>query len=91
MEGLYFEELKKRYIMDAGDVNHYADLKDIRRNRVNYGCVSAWAQVLQDLGHSANTAVWEDRNGCLRIPSISIDGKMLAEFPDGGREAEEIE
>ena len=91
MKESYFEELKTRYLTDADAVNHYANLEDVKRNRVKYGRVTAWAQVLQDFGHSTNTAVWEDRNGCLRIPTIAIDGKKLAKFTDGGREAEEIE
>lgn len=85
----YYEALKSRYITDAMAVNFYADEKDVERNRVNYGSMNAWAQALRDFGHSTDTPVWEDGEGCLRIPYISIDGKRLLEFQNGNGEPEE--
>ena len=81
MKENYFEEIKMRYIEDAMWTNENAKLKDVNRNRVNYGCCKCWAQVLQDMGHETEVPVWED-DGVLKIPFLSIDGKKILEFKD---------
>lgn len=88
MKELYFEEVKERLLISVIAVNDYADQKDKNRNRVNYGSAIAWSHILRDFGHSNGISVWEDGNGCLRIPRITIDGKVVAEFHNGCKELE---
>ena len=73
MEKNYYEYVKKEYIMSAMNTNDYAEEKDINRNHTNYGSLTTWATVLRNMGHDTRTDVWQDDNGCLRIPCISID------------------
>lgn len=74
----YFECLKARMVTSALWVNAQAKDGDVERNRVNYGETIAWTRVMRDLGHKTNVAVWEDENGCLRIPFIEIDGEKTS-------------
>ena len=87
MKELYFEEVKTRRLLSAKDVDDYADQNDKNRNRVNYGSTIAWSHILRDFGHSTGVSVWEDGNGCLRIPRITIDGKVMIEFHNGCKES----
>lgn len=80
----YFMTIKGRLCMAAMRINTYAEDKDLSRNHVNYGELSAWKQVLEDMGHRVGAWVWEDENGCLRIPQVEIDG-IREEFA-GGKE-----
>ena len=68
-----------RYLMSACLVNNNATCGDINRNHVNYGSCTAWAGVLDDMGHEVETPVYE-KNGFLRIPYLKVDGKKLIEF-----------
>ena len=54
-----------------------ADDKDINRKYVNYGSTTAYVDVLRELGHEVDVPVWEDEKGCLKIPKLNIDGKVL--------------
>ena len=82
MNESYFETIKTRLIMAASYVNDHATRKDANRNRVNYGEAITWACVLRDMGHNTDIPVWEDDNGCLRIPYIQI-GAFRMEYADG--------
>lgn len=73
-----FKELKEWLDLDAHRVNYCADDKDINRNHVNYGCVITTARVLREMGHRTDIPVWEDENGCLRIPYIIIDDEKIS-------------
>lgn len=79
MKDTYFDTLKVRLYTDASNVNHYADIKDVNRNHVNYGCAKTIAQVMIDFGHDVNLPVWDD-GGFLRIPKIVIDGEVYINF-----------
>ena len=81
MESTYFGKIKTKIIMDCGSVNDYADRKDVNRNHVNYGRVTAWSLMLSDMGHSVEVCAWED-NGFLRIPKLKIDGQTV-EYHNG--------
>lgn len=83
----YFEELKTRAILAADLVNIHATNKDVNRNRVNYGELIAWARVLNDMGHSSTIPVWEDDNGYLHIPKITIGDWSLDFHERHGDEA----
>jgi hypothetical protein len=77
----YFNEIKTRFIKAAMRTNDNAVEKDVNRNHVNYGCCTAWAQVMRDMGHETDVPVWED-NGYLKIPFVEINGKKV-EFNNG--------
>lgn len=83
MEKTYFETLKVRVYKAAMRTNDCADDKDKNRNHVNYGEATAWTQVMEDMGHKTDLPVWEDENGCLRIPYVEIDGEKYIEFKNG--------
>ena len=82
MNNTYFEEIKLRVIRAADQTNCNADEKDIKRNHTNYGTASAFLSILGDFGHDIDLPVWEDENGCLRIPFVKIDDKKI-EFING--------
>jgi hypothetical protein len=73
----FIEKLKADTIMAASRTNQCADGKDVNRNHVNYGTTTAYANVLRELGHEVDIPVWEDESGCLRIPKLNINGKIL--------------
>lgn len=77
--GEYYKKIEYRYLMSACLVNNNAACGDINRNHVNYGSCTAWAGVLDDMGHEVETPVYE-KNGFLRIPYLKVDGKKLIEF-----------
>lgn len=83
MEKRYFDEIKLRAIKAAMNVNDCAEQKAVNRNHTNYGFLSAWLQVIIDMGHKTTGPVWEDENGCLRVPFIDIDGQKIIEFSKG--------
>lgn len=83
MKQTFFEELKVRAYEAANATNYCADNKDTNRNHVSYGQYTAWIRMIGDMGHRTNLAVWEDDNGCLRIPFIEIDGEKWTEFKNG--------
>ena len=49
---------------------------------MNYGCLITWQRIAQQMGHNTDTPVWEDENGCLRVPFIEIDSYKV-EFHNG--------
>ncbi|MDR0947901.1 MAG: hypothetical protein LBM69_00110 [Lachnospiraceae bacterium] len=75
------EKYKLNFMMAAGDVNKYAEMGDIKRNRANYGIAIELATVLRDLGHEVEMPVWEDKD-YLKIPFIAID-KNRIDLPQG--------
>lgn len=77
----FWDELKTKIIIDAGEVNRYAAEKDARRNAVNYGFISAYSNIVREMGHEIEIAIWED-NGFLKIPKVTIDGEVI-EYADG--------
>lgn len=77
--GEYYKKIEYRYLMSACLVKNNATCGDINRNHVNYGSCTAWAGVLDDMGHEVETPVYE-KNGFLRIPYLKVDGKKLIEF-----------
>lgn len=83
MKDNYFDTLKVRIYQAANNANSQADTKDINRNHVNYGAVAELARIMRDFGHKTDIPVWEDDNGCLRIPYIEIDGSKYIEFDNG--------
>lgn len=83
MKRTYFNEIMDRAIMAGNAVNGMADRKDVNRNHVNYGTLTAWAQVMDDMGHKVFIPVWEDDNGCLRVPYLEIDKKRAVEYQNG--------
>lgn len=72
----YFNEIKRRLIMDVVSVNEYAERHDLNRNRVNYGCCIAWGRMLGDMGHEVNIKMYEE-DGYLRIAGFEIDGEVV--------------
>ena len=74
----FIEKLKGGVITAAMRVNRNANEKDVDCNHVNYGHATAIADSLRYLGHEVNIPVWCDDNGCLRIPKLSIDGKVTS-------------
>lgn len=83
MKDTYFGEIKVRAYTAADRTNGCADSKDVLRNHTNYGECTAWVRVMIDMGHKVNLPVWEDDNGCLRIPFLEIDGEKWIEFQNG--------
>lgn len=81
-EAALIDGLKVKVITGAGNVNDHADKKDGNRNRVNYGCITNAAQTLYMLGVNVDIAVWEDSEGFLRVPKVTIDGKTI-EYHNG--------
>lgn len=78
----YFEIIRNRLLDDCRAVNFQADEENICNNHTRYGAVSAWARVLDDLGHIASVPAWTDENGMLRIPMARIDND-ITEFEGG--------
>lgn len=76
MENLMLEELRTKLVMSALQVNNNADREDVNRNHVNYGSVTAYANVLWDFGVKTSVAVYE-KNGFLRIPKLTIENKII--------------
>ena len=68
--------LKVKIIQCAGYVNDSADRKDHSRNHTNYGIITNAAHTLHQLGVSAEIACWQDENGYLKVPQVTIDGKV---------------
>lgn len=75
----YYKEIEYRFMSSAALVNNNATCGDINRNHVNYGSCTAWARVLDDMGHEIETPVYE-KDGFLRIPYLKVDGKKIIEF-----------
>lgn len=82
MERSIFEETKMEIYKAAEAVNHYADRKDSKRNRVNYGCLITWEKIIRQMGHDTNIAVWETEDELLRIPFVEIETYRM-EFKNG--------
>lgn len=75
----YFEEIESRLIRDVISTNENAIKQhDVNRNRVNYGCCIAWAEVLSDMGHKVELKVYEE-DDYLKIARLEIDGKKIIE------------
>lgn len=87
MKDTYFDNLKVRLFTDCSNVNNCEEQKDLERNRVNYGCVISWAQVMRDFGHDVDLPVC-DNDGFLRITKIVIDGKVYIDFEATRKEIE---
>lgn len=75
----YYKEIEYRFMMAAALTNNNATCGDVNRNHVNYGSCTAWARVLDDMGHETEVPVYEE-NGFLRIPYLKVDGKETIEF-----------
>lgn len=82
MERSAFEEIKMEIYKAAEAVNNYADQKDLKRNRVNYGCLITWDRIIRQMGHNTNIAVWEAEGDYLRIPFVEIE-TYRKEFKNG--------
>lgn len=82
MKNDIFEQIKVEVVKCAMALNDCADLKDVKRNHVNYGCLITWQRIARQMGHNTDTPVWEDENGCLRVPFIEIDSYKV-EFHNG--------
>ena len=82
MERSIFEEIKMEIYKAAEAVNYYADQKDSKRNRVNYGCLITWEKIIRQMGHDTNIAVWETEDELLRIPFLEIETYRM-EFKNG--------
>ena len=82
----YFETIRYRLYMAVDRLNDQAADNDHERNHVNYGAATAWAIVMQDMGHEINLPVWEDSQKNLRIPYIEIDCQKWIEFEKGKNE-----
>lgn len=80
MSQSFYEFLKLEAIRSAMWTNSNADDKDVNRNHTNYGSTTSYMRILHELGHKTFLPVWEDDNGCLRIPFIQIDGIKIIEF-----------
>ena len=77
MTNMMIDYLKAKLIIDAGNVNHYADENDTNRNHVNYGAVISYADVLRRFGvNDIDIPDYEDE-GCLRIPKIVIGTRTI--------------
>lgn len=81
MERSIFEEIKMEIYKAAEAVNRYADRKDLKRNRVNYGILITWNKIIRQMEHNTNIAVWEDGD-YLRIPFVEIETYRM-EFKNG--------
>lgn len=75
----YYKEIEYRFMRSAILANYNATCGDVNRNHVNYGSCTAWARVLDDMGHEVETPVYE-KDGFLRIPYLKVDGKKIIEF-----------
>ena len=75
----YYKEIEYRFMWSAILANDNATCGDVNRNHVNYGSCTAWARVLDDMGHEVETPVYE-KDGFLRIPYLKVDGKKIIEF-----------
>lgn len=75
----YYGVLLDRLLDDAMQVNRTADDKDVERNRVNYGAITAWQRVLYDMGHDVEALCYED-DGFLFISKIVADGETYFDF-----------
>lgn len=75
----YYGVLMDRLLDDAIQTNRMADSKDVERNRVNYGQITAWERVLQDIGHDVYALCYED-GGFLIVSKIVADGEVYYNF-----------
>lgn len=80
------EELKTNIYIHAGAINSCADDKDLNRNHVNYGCMTTYSEIIRKFGVTVECSVWEDSNGCLRVPKITI-GNQTHELISGNSES----
>ena len=75
MKDTYFEKLKVKIFEVVDTANICAEKKDIKRNCVNYGKYIAYLEMLIGMGHDTDLVVYEDENGCFRIPVVKVDEK----------------
>lgn len=74
-----FSDLKVKVIQAIWRMNQQAEEGDVQRNRVNYGYVQAYADVIRCMGHDTElNNCWENDKGCLVINKAKIDGEELA-------------
>lgn len=79
--GTYYNEIRNRLILAAVNVNSTAD-EGISAgvNCYQYGRLTAFAEVLEDLGHTVCiTKNFNGANGCYSIYELKIDGKIVIE------------
>ena len=53
-----------------------ADKKDIERSAFTAGHVTAYTDILRNIGHDVDHGDWTD-NGCTRVGYLEIDGKVF--------------
>lgn len=63
-------------IGSAGRVNEYREKKDFGRNHTNYGYASKSADVLRMLDKEISVDNYNDDEGYLIIPRVTIDGRV---------------
>ncbi|MDD2400904.1 MAG: hypothetical protein PHD60_01585 [Clostridia bacterium] len=71
-----FGKIKVNLFGAVTRVNNYASEKDTNRNHTNYGAVTAYADILRELGHEIEIACWED-DGYLKIEKVTINENSL--------------
>lgn len=86
--GTYYNEIRNRLILAAVNVNSFANKetkKDIARciNRYQCGRLAAFAEVLEDLGHTVSIIeTWNASSDCPLISKLEIDDEIIIENTD---------
>lgn len=70
------ETMKCDAIAAAHRMNVYAEKKDQRRNRVNYGVLGQALKCLRELGYDTENATWADGD-FLICEKITINGRAV--------------
>lgn len=71
-----YEYLIKAIIRDIKFNLQNADNGDVERSAFTAGAVTAYTDVLRNIGHEVTHGDWAD-NGCTRIGYLEIDGKVI--------------
>jgi len=74
-----FEEIKLKVTKAIWELNSYANKGDVKRNRVHYGMILAYGEIIRLMGHkTALSNCWENDMGCLVISRATIDDEVLS-------------
>lgn len=73
-----FEQIKVKVIEAIWRMNEQASNRDVARNHVSYGELTAYGYILRCMGHKTElNNCWENEDGCLVISCARIDGVEL--------------
>lgn len=71
-----YEYLIRAIIRDIKFNLQNADNKDIERSAFTAGAVTAYTDILRNIGHEVEHGDWTD-GGCTRVGYLEIDGKVI--------------